>query len=370
MTAARRWTLVVLGTVLLVLAPVVVAALPARDATVSAVDLLARVRASRSVAFSGYARTRGSVALPSNDVLSGLSSLLGGTSTVRVWWRDPSTWRTSVVRTTGETDVIHHGDGATRWVYESKNVTSVPDVAVRLPTTVDLLPHELARRLLDGSRAGELSRLPATRVAGRDALGLRLVPADRQSSVRRVDVRADRATGLPLRVTVWAKGLPQPVLDSGFVDVHLGAPDPAALRFHPPADGHLRSEVVVDLADAVNRYAARVPPRTLAGLGPRRRAPGLGATGAVGTYGRGPTLLLALPLWSRSAGRVHDDLLRAPGARETKAGVLVGALPLRLLLTEPEPNGTQWLLAGTVTRSALATAATDLAATRPGLRVP
>ena len=57
---------------------------------------------------------------------------------------------------------------------------------VRLPDTADLLPNELARRVLEGARPGELSRLPAQRVAGHDALGLRLTPANPQSSIGHV----------------------------------------------------------------------------------------------------------------------------------------------------------------------------------------
>ncbi len=51
----------------------------------------------------------------------------------------------------------------------------------------------------------ELSRLPARRVAGRSAAGLRLVPADPASTIARVDVWADEASGLPLRVEVYGE---------------------------------------------------------------------------------------------------------------------------------------------------------------------
>src|SRR6478672_13297307 len=163
MTAARRWALVGCAVLLLVVAPFVVRALPAHDEDLPAVALLHRIQASRSVAFSGYVETAGSVGLPDNEDLSGLTKLLGRTNQVRVWWRDPSTWRVATLRTTGETDLIHAGDRMLRWVYESKNVTLVPDVPVRLPDTADLLPNELARRALEGARAGELSRLPAQR---------------------------------------------------------------------------------------------------------------------------------------------------------------------------------------------------------------
>jgi hypothetical protein len=126
---------------------------------------------------------------------------------------------------------------------------------------------------------------------------------------------------------------------------------------------------VVDVADAVNRFAARLPPKTLAGL-PSRGPTALADQGSVGVYGRGPTVLLALPLWHRTADRVREDICHQPGARELDAGVLVAAPPMRLLLAEPEPNDSSWLLAGTVTRKALVDAARELAESRPGLRLP
>jgi hypothetical protein len=151
MTAARRWVLVGCAVLLLVAAPFVVRALPAHDESLSALALLHRIQDSRDVAFSGYVESGGSVGLPADEDLSGLSKLLGSTSKVRVWWRDPSTWRVATLRTTGETDLVHAGHRMLRWVYESKNVTLVPDVGVRLPLTTDLMPNELARRVLSGA---------------------------------------------------------------------------------------------------------------------------------------------------------------------------------------------------------------------------
>ena len=94
-----------------------------------------------------------------------------------------------------------------RWVYESKNVTLVPDVAVRLPDTADLLPNELARRVAVRCplRRGE----PAAGPAGRRPRRAGAAAAPRrtaQSASLAVDVYADRATGLPLQVQLFAKG--------------------------------------------------------------------------------------------------------------------------------------------------------------------
>jgi hypothetical protein len=363
MRPAHRWGIVGVLVLLLAATPVLVRALPVADADVSAVGLLHRVQDSRDASFHGYAETVGNVALPRNDTLSSVTKLFGETSHVRVWWQDPQHWRVATLRPTGETDLVHRGDRMVRWTYESRSAATVPDVHVRLPITTDLLPHELARRSLAGARGSELSRLPARRVAGRTALGLRLTPADAQSAVRHVDVYADRSTGVPLRVDVFAKGQRTAAVTSRFVDFSPGRPAPSLLRFTAPADAHRSFDGFVDIASAVDRFASRVPPETLAGLPTRDRL-----HGSVGVYGRGPTALLALPLWSRSGDRVRADLESRPGVRTVDQGLLLGATPVHLLLADPEPNGTSWLLAGTVTPQALEDAADELAAHRPSLQ--
>ncbi len=210
------------------------------------------------------------------------------------------------------------GDRMLRWVYESKNVTLVPDVAVRLPDTADLLPNELARRALSGARSGEVSRLPARRIAGRDALGLRLRPADPQASIGRVDVYADRATGLPVQVQMFGRGAATPSVTSRFLDLTAGGAVVLGARVLPaarraPAQRRRR------------RPRRRRQPVRLPGAAagrwpgcPQRAAPAGRAHGAVGVYGRGPTVLLAVPLWQPE--RRPGARGPAQGARHAQAG--------------------------------------------------
>lgn len=360
MTAGRRWAVVALGVLLLLAAPFVVRALPAADADVSATALLRQVQNSRGQAFSAYAETAGHVALPDDNELSSLSKLLGTTNQVRVWWAGPDAWRVASLRTTGETDLVHHGANTVRWVYESKNATLIPDAAVRLPQTADLLPHELARHVLAAAHRDELSRLPAQRVAGRDALGLRLTPHEKGSSVGHVDIYVDRATGVPLSVSLYGRHAQVPAVSTRFLDFTPGRPLASDVRFKAPPDAELRFDPFVDIASAVDHFAPWAPPTRLAGL-PSRGV----ATGAVGLYGRGPTVLMALPLWSRTADRVAEDLAGQPGVQRLGRRLLVGAPPLRLLLGAPDQDGTRWVLAGTMTRAALLHAADQLAAHPP-----
>src|SRR5215213_5093981 len=298
MTAARRWGIVVAGLVLLLATPFVVAAWPVPQAAVTAGDVLARIRASEQVAFSGQVEAEGHMGLPQEQALESITRLLGGRTALRVWWADPDTWRTATVRPTGETDLFHHvgpeGRGQSlRWVYESKRLTTYPDPAVRLPLAGDLLPNVLARHLLQGARPDEVNRLPDRRIAGRTALGLRLTPADPESSIASVDVHADAATGLPLAVALRSRAGTAPAVTSAFTDISFEAPPAATLRFTPPPDATQYRDQVIDLASAADRYAQLSAPPTLLGFERRIR------TDAVGLYGRGPTVLLAVPLWDR-----------------------------------------------------------------------
>ena len=362
MSAARRWLLVSAAVLLLVATPFVVRALPVADERLSALALLHRIEGSQDRPFTGYAETVGSVALPKNPALSSLTKLYGETNRVRVWWADPRTWRVTTIRPTGETDLVHAGRQLVRWVYESKTATVVPDVPVTLPQITDLLPHQLGWDALAGARTSELTRLPARRVAGRRSLGLRLVPAARSSAFRRVDVYADRVTGIPLRVEMYARQVDNPVLVSRYLAFSSRRPAAATLHFSPPPDARVGYDSVVDLAAAADRFGARRPPTTLAGLPTRDLGHGAGPPGSVGVYGRGPTKLLAVPLWRPTADRVRTDLSGRPGVAIRQEGLAVGAPPLRLMLANPEPDGTSWLLFGTVTQAALTRAADQLAA--------
>lgn len=356
MKAARRWSLVGIGVVLLVTTPMLVRALPADDPHTSAETLLEQIRGSRSVPYSGYAESLGNLDLPVNDRFSGTADLVGQRTRIRTWWRTADDWRVDVVRATGETGLYRDARTTTRWVYESARATQMPNADVRLPNASDLVPPTLARRVLSGAKADEVSRLPAERIAGRTAPGLRLVPRDEQSAIDHVDIWADNATGLPLRVALVGKDDVRPSLSSTFLDVSTREPAAPTTRFTPPPGVEPEFDDAIDIAAAADRFAPVTPPARLAGLESRRDNP----VGAVGLYGRGPTFLIAVPLWGRAARPLREQLSTTPGVQVTTAGSRLAAGPLSLLLTPPGRRGQAWLLAGTVTEETLATASAEL----------
>ena len=361
-----RWALPVVLVLLLASLPWAAGRLQARPASgtdaVPAAQVLAMAQAARDTPWSGNAESRGGLALPVTDVFSDLADLAGSTTTVRAWWSDPLQWRVDQLNPVGEIDTIRDVGGSWTWDYQKGRATRTPlapDIRVRLPQVVDLLPPTLGARLLSEAQPDEASRLPGREIAGRDTLGLRIRPSQPQSTVDHVDAWIDRASGLPLRVEVVGKGATNPAMTSTFLDVDVARPAIEQVTFTPPAGAELSRQNdpgQADLANAVDVYSPVRPPTVLAGLDRSDRTPGLGA---IGVYGRGVTELVAVPLSVRFAGAVRSQL--ADAATPDATGQLsFGVGPLNLLVTVPTERGRFWLLAGTVTAATLTAAADQL----------
>ncbi|MGY5882215.1 sigma-E factor regulatory protein RseB domain-containing protein [Modestobacter lacusdianchii] len=357
--AARRWALVAGLVAVLLALPPVIGALPASDAGTPAADLRRAVLASTDVPFAGYAQSAGGLDLPVGDQLTSAADLFSDRTTMRAWYRGPADWRVDVVAPTGETGVHADPGGTWTWTWERAVAVRTAPSPLALPTAPDLLPSALGRRLLSEATDAELTRVGADRVAGRDALGVRVRPADAASSVARVDVWVDEASGVPLRVQVFGDADGQPALDTGFLEFEPTTPPAEVTAFDPPAEAELREGQDPQLLQSAVRAAEdgrRVRlPAALAGLDRRTIE---GAPRSVGLYGRGVTLLAVSPLPGRAADGLRDALVRAPGVVVDDLGVRISAGPLGLMLVDGEDGPV--LLTGTVDLDALAAAATEL----------
>jgi hypothetical protein len=348
MRSLPRWGAVAAATALLLLLPWLVAHRPVPTRSISAVTLLDRIQHSGDVGYSGYAESSGQLALPATDQFSSLTNLFGATTDVRVWSRSPLDWRVDTVTFAGEDDLYRDSDGYWAWNYERREATRTDvsdDPAVRLPRAGDLVPAQLAVRLLSQATAAEVTRLSVTRVAGVDAVGLRLRPSSPATSIDHVDVWADESSGAGLRVEVYAKGSTR-----------------AATTFVPPAAARVSVSSQLDLLSAGRAVPPVSPPTRLAGLAVNS-ATTTGNTSVV-AYGRGTTELIAVPLRRRFTGQLDDQLMKA-GALVKGNRVSLGVGPLNLLLLTGA-NGNNWLLSGTVTAATLATAADQLTSNPPG----
>ena len=366
--AWRRWLAVIAATAVVVALPWAIDRLPAEAGDLPAADLAARIAASGDVAYSGYAESAGGLVLPVGTyVLGDLADLFGDRTRMRVWYASPTAHRVDAIGYTGETDVYTDADGAWTWDYEAERATRSPrpGAAVSIPAPADLLPPAVARRVLSHADPGDLAPLPAQRIAGRAAAGLRLTPSDPAATIERIEVWADEATGLALRVAVYGPG-GAPALDTAFLDLDLGSPDPALLAFRPPPG----AEVVADDADLVDLLQQRdgiAPgpmPAALAGFA----LTGDAGIQAVGVYGDTVTSFVAILLPERAARSLRRALGDAPTTVVQAGGLSSTIGPLSALLVDsvrPGPRS-RWLLVGTVTVETLVAASAGLPPTGSG----
>ena len=337
--------------------PAVVAAVPARDRPLAAADLLGRVRASAAVPYQGYAESRAGLGLPDVPRAGRVVALLGETTRMRAWVAAPDRWRVDELTPIGERDTYRDPLGTWRWDSgERRAERTGGEPAVRFARPADLLPPELGRRLAAAADPGEVARLPARRVAGVAAAGLRITPRDPDTTVGRVDLWADAASGLPVRVELTARGAHQPILTAAFLDLRLAAPDPGLVRFRAPADAEVTATPAPDLARALDSFSPFVLPDALAGQ-PRRGA----VAGAAGTYKRGFAVVAALAFPAAFSPRTRDFLAQVPTVRRRWGAASLIATPLLNGLLF-ERDGVAYALAGTVPARVLERVAAELAA--------
>ncbi len=346
------------GVAVLAALPLAARLLPAGSSGAGAGTLLARIQGSSDVAYSGYAQSSGGLSIPVATGPFALADLLGGTSTLRIWWRTPADWRVDSVTPTGEVD-LHCGPAGTwTWDYESDTAELAidqPAPVVRVPRADDLVPANLARRLLSHATADQVTRLPSERIAGRSAAGLRMQVSDKRSTIDHIDVWALPDNGLPLRVAAHGKD-GSTVVSSALLDVDLRRPSASVTAFEAPSGSRFPGTGFGDIVSVINRFGSVRPPASVAGL--RRNAdPRLGA---VGDYGSDVTQVVAIPLTPRLAGTVVPALRTAPGAVEDDHGIALAAGPISVQLSPPTGFGARWLLVGTVTAATLRAAVPSL----------
>jgi hypothetical protein len=348
-----RWCAVLALVGVLLSLPAVVGAWPVREPSAAATTLLARVRVSDQVAWSGYGEARGDLVLPDVAALEDLPELISGTTRLRAWWRGPAQFRVDALGLAGETGVVVSGQDTWTWESGERVATLLRgDVDVRLPRAADLIAPALGARLAR-SAALVVQARPARRLAGVDAAGLRLRPADPSlTTVDRIDLWVEPATGLVLRVEVHAHGGAGAALTSVLLDVDLTAPPSSRTRFRPPPDARVEAVEAPDVAAAADRFSPYLLPSTLAGL-PRRTD--TGDWRGVATYGSGLTALTVVPLRGRTAHRLlHALQTTATSWREAQIST---ALVQGRVVLDPSRA---YLLLGTVPQDLIGTALAEL----------
>jgi hypothetical protein len=357
-----RWLVVGVGVVILLALPVIVRALPVSDSSVPAVALLNQVRASTTVPYQGYVEARGRIGLPDVPRAGRVVALLGEITRMRVYVAGPERWRVDELTPIGERDLYREAWGT--WLWDSgerRAIATVGEAAVRFARPADLLPPELGRRVAAAAEPGEARRLPPRRVAGVEAVGLRITPRSPDTTVGRVDLWADPRSGLPLRVELTAKGAASPIITAAFLDLRRRAPAPDLLRFDPPDGAEVQTDPTPDVARAIDRFSPFVLPDLLAGQPRRTRV-----ARAASTYGRGFGLVAVLAFPARFSPRTRDFLDKVPAKAGPWGTASVVATPLLNGMVF-ERGEVAYALAGTVPQPVLERVATELARDGVGL---
>ncbi len=364
LTAVRRWALVVLVGVLLVTAPTLVAALSPTTASADPGELRARIAASADRPWTGYAESRAGLSLPRIPQLADVTTLLSGTTRMRGWYAAPDRARTDVISAVGERDRYVTPQGQAVWDYGAELLTLVArDPVIRLPRPDDLLPPSLARRLLAGTAPTDrASALPARRVAGLDAAGVRVDVADPETTVAALEIWADPASGLPVAVDVIPRGSTAPVLSTAFGDLEQGPPDAAALEPRRGVGAGLTRSPTSDLFGVLGRGPGDTLPATVAG---RDRTPPQRGFRALGGYGTTLSQVIAVPLPPELAGSLLQGIARAGAGRTLTVegqGVALETPLLALAVVRTADASRAWAVAGLIGPDVVDRASADLVA--------
>ncbi len=357
----KRWSLVAAGLLALSSLPALVGALPVSADDVDPAALRDRILASAGVAYAGYAESDGSLGLPDLPAIDNVGALLGGLTKMRAW-ESPEGSRVDVLTPTGERGLYEGLGGLTTWDFEENVTTTLfGEPGLRLPRAADLVPPRLARRLLGGPRGNEhLEALPARRVAGVAAAGLRLVPTDPETTVGRVDIWADPRTGLPVEVRVTGRDGGAPGLRSRFLELDQGpAAVPADVLTAPFPDSGRRAEARVTAVGRGDDFAPAVLPERLAG---RNSSQVVEGPAALRTYGEGFSTFGAFALPGGLGFRVYDAARTAGGLAvdlDDGEGMLLRT-PLLNLLVVASDHGYGFVLSGPVGTDLLTRAAREL----------
>lgn len=261
----------------------------------TAAELLVDISAAQAQPFSGTVVQTTDLGLPelptSGGQSSELTSLIAGSTTVRLWYGGPEQARVAVLGTLAETDVVRDGQDLYVWRSDSNTAQHVTlperDEAAESPESPPVpggaSPADAATAALaaiDPSTAVSLDGTAS--VAGRDAYELVLEPRDTESLVGEVRIAVDAATAFPLRIQVTPRGASEPAYENGFESVTFGAPSPEVFAFSPPPGA-----TVTELGDAGLGHAGTTLPGDA-------QPPVPGTGGAPTVVGQGWTSVLVL----------------------------------------------------------------------------
>jgi len=256
----------------------------------TAQQLVTNVAEAQPVAFSGTVAVTTDIGLPDLSALQnlmgkqlgGLTSLLGGTTQVKVAV-DPSTGaRAEIDSSTSAWVAVANIANKDGWLYVSDSnsathltaPTGSPSADSPSDSATAMTPESLADKLINAaSPSTDFTVARTTTVAGRAAYTLVMTPKDDSSLISSVDVMVDAATWMPLGVEVWSTQLTgKASLSVVFTSISYSTPDASLFNFTAPPGATVDTidlgQASSDVPDQVNSAPAYQPSvKVVAGQG-------------------------------------------------------------------------------------------------------
>jgi outer membrane lipoprotein-sorting protein len=221
-------------------------------------QLIVKVQQANVKTLSGSLKLTSNLGLPNLGSLRGVAGrgtgfnpidLLTGSNQAKVWLDGPQRVRIAVLRSMAESDFIQSGQDVWTWDSTGSKVqhtvisaggkekstgapqTDAPSAEVLTPHT----PDQAAKALLDHlNPSTAVSVTTPAKVAGRSVYELVLTPRTPQSTIDHAGIAVDAKSGLPLQVSLFAKGQKKPALQLGFTSISLARPAASNFTFKTP----------------------------------------------------------------------------------------------------------------------------------------
>jgi len=252
MNKLTRWLPALVAPVVIVGAAIAIPALASADSPLpskSPQQVLGLVAKSQHAAYSGTVIQTSELGLPDLTALrnqggaagasgDGLVDLLTASHTAKVYTDGDSKQRVQVLDSLAERDVVRSGNSV--WLYDSSDkqathlTLSGEDGGAKTPAP-DVTPAQIAADLvkqLEPTTSFDVTT--NDRVAGRATYRLTLTPKTDGTLVHDATVAVDASTGVPLEVSVYAKGQAKPAVTVAFSSISYGAPSAELFAFTPP----------------------------------------------------------------------------------------------------------------------------------------
>lgn len=221
----------------------------------SAEQLLVDLQSAKPLPMSGTVSSTVSLGLPElpSSVTggdTGLTSLIVGSNTARVWTDGEQRSRFALVAGANETNIVKDGDQVWQWSSRDRTAThytvdgqAKADAKQQGAASAEQAPEEYVPKTPQEAAQQVLAKLDPTTavtvdgtgsVAGRGAYQLVLTPRDAATRVGKVTISVDAEHHVPLRVQVDSTKTGANAIDVGFSRVSFAMPDANVFAFTPP----------------------------------------------------------------------------------------------------------------------------------------